>query len=75
MGMQRSCLGHVVRGFRITTVQTAHKNASTDETGGISSKTVFAVGVQARSAREAGQEALCLAPTRASAGPGESTGL
>jgi hypothetical protein len=29
-------------GFRITTVQTAHKNASTDEIGGISGKTVFA---------------------------------
>ena len=47
-----------VPGFRVTTVQTAHKRASTDEIGGISGKTVFAVGVQARRAREAGQEAL-----------------
>jgi hypothetical protein len=31
-----------VPGFRITTVQTTHKNASTDEIGGISGKTVFA---------------------------------
>ena len=34
--------GHGVRGFRITTVPTAHKRASTDEIGGISGKTVFA---------------------------------
>jgi hypothetical protein len=34
--------GHGVRGFRVTTVQTAHKSASTDEIGGISGKTVFA---------------------------------
>jgi hypothetical protein len=31
-----------VPGFRVTTVQTAHKRASTDEIGGISGKTVFA---------------------------------
>jgi hypothetical protein len=31
-----------VAGFRITTVQTAHKSLTTDEIGGISGKTVIA---------------------------------